>query len=148
MSLFYSCAKCENTLKCQSICRIGELFHSQMNIIPCHEPKSPKAWSPECAEVFRQTAKFLKFSVRSRQSWGIYLEGASLTKVKGNAVSKWKVIVFFSEIEMATCSSTNKMQISQSEFHIYSDIFYFWNSYPLCIIQWVIVWKICWYIII
>lgn len=63
------------------------------------------------------------------------------TKVKGNAVSKWKVIVFFSEIEMATCSSTNKMQISQSEFHIYSDIFYFWNSYPLCIIQWIIVWK-------
>lgn len=34
------------------------------------------------------------------------------------------------------------MQISQSEFHIYSDIFYFWNSYPLCIIQWIIVWKI------
>lgn len=63
------------------------------------------------------------------------------TKVKGNAVSKWKGIVFFSEIEMATCSSTNKMQISQSEFHIYSDIFYFWNSYPLCIIQWIIVWK-------
>lgn len=63
------------------------------------------------------------------------------TKVKGNAVSKWKVIVFFSEIEMATCSGTNKMQISQSEFHIYSDIFYFWNSYPLCIIQWIIVWK-------
>ena len=33
------------------------------------------------------------------------------------------------------------MQISQSEFHIYSDIFYLWNSYPLCIIQWIIVWK-------
>lgn len=77
--------------------------------------------------------------------WKVHLVNICIalpnTQIKGIAVSKWKVIVFFSEIKMATCSRTNKMQISQSEFHIYSDIFYFWNSYPLCIIQWIIVWK-------
>lgn len=152
MSLFYPSAKCGNTLKCQTFVELENYFIPRWTSFPVTSPRVSWYLRLDLLNVLKSLRKLPNFSSFhwDQGEVGAFIRKADLinicivlpyTKVKGNAVSKWKVIVFFSEIEMATCSSTNKMQIPQSEFHIYNDIFYVWNSYPLCIIQWIIVSK-------